>query len=209
MVACLSENIIYPQLWLQVFLFSPILIIQENMRDTLQHHPAHASIHSEKENLEIRKKKLQISTKVYCRLAQISTRVSCRLALCNIGCSMTRNKNKIVNRTKHKRAKIFIQRHQRCSLMKNPTVYIGAVQAVTARDSFFCEGVLHIQWTGHVPISVSKRMILELHQQWSDRSGPCLVFRWDGNRFTVCLWLFVYCSFFARPTGKPFESRTF
>jgi len=155
------------------------------------------------------KKKLQISTKVCCRLAQISTKVCCRLTLCNIGCSMTRNPNKLVSRTKNKRAKIFNRRHQRCSLMKSPTVYTGAVQVVTARDSWFCKGVLHIQWTGHVPISVSKRMTLELHEPWSDRSGPCLVFRWDGYRFTVCLRLFAYPSFFARPTGNPSESRTF
>jgi len=66
---------------------------------------------------------------------------------------------------------------------KTPTVHIGAVKA--SLDSFFLEGVLYMKRIGHVPISVSMRVALSGISNWSDRSGPCLVFRRDGYESAI------------------------
>jgi len=70
-----------------------------------------------------------------------------------------------------------------CSSIKNQTIYIGSVKAITG--AFFLEGVQYIRLTSHVPISVSTRMTLAWHQKWLGRSGPCLVYRRDGYRFAI------------------------
>ena len=46
---------------------------------------------------------------------------------------------------------------ERCSSIKNHTIYIGSVKAITG--AFFLEGVLYIKLTRHVSISVFPRMI--------------------------------------------------
>ena len=48
--------------------------------------------------------------------------------------------------------------YHRSSSIKNQTIYIGSVKAITG--AFFLEGVLYIKLISHVPISVSTRMTL-------------------------------------------------
>jgi len=88
-----------------------------------------------------------------------------------------------------------------CSSIKNQTICIGSVKDITG--AFFLEGVLYIKLTSHVPISVSTRMTFAWHQQWSGRSGPCLVYRRDGYRFAIficiyviytCIYIWIYIS---------------